>query len=267
MRKSDIAYVPNGPLHYYPVKALEEMTFEEIVKKYLRTCAKANGKVEICSQCKSPCKEGKRAIQLLANQVYNDPPIPLYGGKTLIERAREENMKRRAEEAVPVTKSNIGVLTEALEKAKNEALRVENPVQKEKTEKKNRRYVKIEGWWESSIESGDQVKWVMENMKMTKTQAKKRIYQYKYAHGLTATAEVKTVETPAEVKDVKPVEEVKPIDAGIESKLEKLMHQQDECKKEIEKYQKLLDEAKLKYDEVKKKTDILCSAMDILNDA
>ena len=72
MRKYDVAYVPNGPVNYYPVKDLETMTLEEIVKKYIKTCGKANGSVAICSQCKSPCREGKRAIQLLANKVYDE---------------------------------------------------------------------------------------------------------------------------------------------------------------------------------------------------
>ena len=79
MRKYDVAYVPNGPKHEYPVVALQDMSFDEIVDKYIRTCAKAMGKVAECSKCKNPCAEGKRAIQLLANNVYNDPPIPLYG--------------------------------------------------------------------------------------------------------------------------------------------------------------------------------------------
>ena len=110
MRKYDVAYVPNGPVNYYPVKDLETMTLEEIVKKYIKTCGKANGSVAICSQCKSPCREGKRAIQLLANKVYDDPPIPLYGGKTLIERAREENMKRREEMNKENKNENISAL-------------------------------------------------------------------------------------------------------------------------------------------------------------
>ena len=268
MRKSDIAYVPNGPVNYYPAKKLEDMTLQEIVKKYIRTCGKANGSVSVCSKCQSPCQEGKRAIQLLANEVYNDPPVPLYGGKTLIERAKEENMKRRAEqnELVKVTKDNINVLADAIVKAKAEALGQEMKME-EKKEKKSRRYIKMDGWWEMSLESGDQIKWVMENMQLSKTQAKKKIYQYKWTHGLTE-ASVKQPEKVEEKVVEKPVEvsENKPIDSGIENVLEKLMRQQEDCKKEMEKYQKLLDEARRKYDEVKKKTDILCSAMDILSD-
>ena len=274
MRKYDVAYVPNGPVNYYPSKELEDMTLDEIVKKYIKTCAKANGKVSTCSKCKVPCKEGKRAIQLVANQIYDNPPIPLYGGKTLIERAKEENMKRKQNEAVQVTKENFNELKDALEKAKEEALG--KPVEEEKNkptkEETKRKYLKVDGWWEASLASGDQTKWLMENLNLSRTQAKKRIYSYRYVHGMTGEkkeerpAEVK-VEKKEEVKEEKKVEEpVKSIDASIESKLEKLMKQQEQCQKEIDTYQKLLDEAKAKYEEVKKKADILCSAMDILND-
>ena len=96
MRRDGIPYVSNGVYNPpFPATPLQDMTLEEIKKKYLKMCAKAQGDPAVCSKCSAPCAEGKRAIQLLANQVYNDPPIPLYGGKTLIEKAREENMLRR----------------------------------------------------------------------------------------------------------------------------------------------------------------------------
>ena len=252
MRKDGIPYVANPASHPFPSKDLEDMTLEEIVKKHIKTCGKANGSVAICSQCKSPCREGKRAIQLLANKVYDDPPIPLYGGKTLIERAREENMKRRER----MEGTNMSALAKALEDAKNKALEKDKP----KEEKQKRGHIVWDGWWETSLASGDQVKWIMENMKLSKTQAKKKIYQYKWYHGMTGSAEKKE-----EVPVVKVVEK-EVIDTNIESKLDTLLKQQEEVKKEMEKYQRLLDEARVRYDAIKKKADILCSAMDILND-
>lgn len=258
MRKDGIPYVPNPPMHMYPSKDLEEMTLEEIVKKYLRTCGKSNGNVAVCSQCKSPCKEGKRAIQLLANKVYNDPPIPLYGGKTLIERAREENMKRREK----MGETNMSALAKALEDAKKEALEKDGI----KTEKKKRGHIVWDNWWEISLESGDQVKWIMDNMKLSKTQAKKKIYQYKWYHGMTGSANAEKVEAKKEVQKEVQTQRNDVFDASIESKLEALMKQQEECKKEVEKYQHLADEARQKYEAIKKKTDVLCSAMDIINE-
>ena len=160
MRKYDVAYVPNGPVNYYPAVPLQDMSLEDIKKKYIKTCAKANGDIAICSKCKTPCKEGERAIQLTANQVYNDPPIPLYGGKTLIERAKEENMKRRQLEAERKANENM----ETAEKKEN--------ISKKKT------VIRWDGWYETSLASGDQVKWLMTEMGLSRTQAKKKIYQY-----------------------------------------------------------------------------------------
>ena len=257
MKNFNVAYVPNGSAHPYPSKDLNEMTLEEIVTKHIRTCGKANGNVSICSQCKSPCQEGKRAIQLLANKVYNDPPIPLYGGKTLIERAREENMKRREQKE----NTNMAALAQALEEAKQKALEKDGLV-----ETKRKAYVRRDGWWEESLASGDQVKWLIDNMKMSKTQAKKKIYQYKYMHGLTGQPKIEEpVVTPAE--DVKiEIPDTKLVSTDVELKLEALLKKQEEYKSEMIKYQNLYNEAQKKYEEIKKKTDILCSAMDILND-
>lgn len=259
MRKYDIPYVQNvAGSHPFPIKELEDMSLEEIVQKHIKTCGKANGNVAICSQCKSPCKQGKRAIQLLANQVYDDPPIPLYGGKTLIERAKEENMKRRQE----MEKSNMSSLAKAIKEVK----------EAEKTEKKaTRKKLDLgENWWEESLASGDQVKWIMDRTNLSKTQAKKKIYQHEwYKNKVKEENKAEnTKEVRAENGPVIRIEE-KPIvaqDSSLESKLEDLLRKQEEFKKEMEKYQALYKEAERKYEDIKKKTDILCSAMDILND-
>lgn len=232
MRKYDIPYVQNGSMNMFPSPKLEEMTLDEIIKKYLRTCAKSNGQVSVCSKCLAPCTEGKRAIQLLANKVYNDPPIPLYGGKTLIEKAREENMKRR-----------------------------EAKTEKEPEKKK---YMKREGWYEDSLASGDQVKWLMTEMGISRTQAKKKIYQYRYTHGMTGS-EAKPVEKEESSEEVQEIKNL--VDnSSIETKLETLMKKQEEHKKAMEKYLELYNKEKEMYEQIKLKTDTLCSAMDILNE-
>jgi len=158
MRSYDVAYVKNGPYNPYPVVPLQEMTLEEIKKKYIKMCAKANGDVSVCSKCQTPCPEGKRAIQLIANNVYPDPPVPLYGGKTLIERAREDNMKRRAE----------------LEKAEKE--------KKEAEQKPKRKKVAIEDWFNKAMATDDPIQWIMDNLHVSKTKAKQKIYDYRYRH-------------------------------------------------------------------------------------
>ena len=217
MRKYDIAYVPNGVNSYYPPKDMNDMSLEEIKRKYITCCAKANGDVSVCSKCQTPCREGKRAIQLLSNEVYNDPPIPLYGGKTLIEKAREENLRRR-----------------------------EN--------KETKQRIIWENWWEESLASGDQVSWIMKNMGLPRDKAKKKIYQYKWAHGLSDG------ERKKKVKEVE-----KQVDVNLEAKLEQLMREQESHKKKMEEYMELYNKEKAEYEKYKEKADILCSAMDILN--
>lgn len=271
MSKYGVSFASSRNSHPFPVKELEDMTLEEIVQKHIRTCAKANGSLPECSKCKTPCKEGKRAIQLLSEKVYNDPPIPLYGGKTLIERAKEENMKRREAEnkAVPVNSDNMGSLINALEKAKQEALGINKP-QPVKESKKEK--IKRGEWWEPSLASGDQITWLVENMGLSKTQAKSKIYQYKWAHGMIegTSGRKKKVQEPKKAKDVKEEnkqpEEQKIENGSIETKIEWLMHQQSKLEKEMAEYKKLYDEAKAKHEKIKQKVDILCSAMDILND-
>lgn len=255
MRKYDIPYVQRGPATYYPVIPLEDMSVKEIVDKYIKTCAKANGQVSACSKCQSPCKEGKRAIQLLANQVYNNPPVPLYGGKTLIEKAREQNMERRKQ----------------MDEEKVEANAEEKP---QKRERGRRPEVPFDGWYEVAMNSGDPFKWLMTEMGITKTQAKKKIYQYRYRAGLTGDGNKSIIEKhedqkeevePVETKEeVKPVE--KPAENSIEAKLEMLMKQQEKHKKKMDEYMELFKKEKEEYDKIKQKTDILCNAMDILND-
>ena len=248
MRRDGIPYVSNGVYNPpYPAVPLQDMTLEEIKKKYLKMCAKAQGDPAVCSKCPTPCAEGKRAIQLLANQVYNDPPIPLYGGKTLIEKAREENMLRK----------------QKLEQEKDE-----------KKVPKERQYE--EDWWEDSLQADDQTEWIMQKFNMTKTQAKKKIYSYRYRHGLTdKTYKTKNRNKPVEEVEevVAPAEEVRqtivqetPEPNRIESKIDALMRKQAEYKQSMDEYYKEYLVMKDEYDKLSQKIDVLCSAMDIMNE-
>ena len=208
MRKYDIPYVRRGPATFNIPKPIEELSLEELKHKFIRTCGKANGNIKYCSeQCKTQCSEGKRAIELTES-------IPLYGGKTLIEKAREENAKR-------------------------------------KEEKKNKDYIRWDGWWEESLASGDQVKWIMTNMGLDRAHAKKKIYQYKWYHGIKDSKENKEERT---LKD-----------SSLEEKLEQLMNEQEKHKQKMNEYMTLYYKEKEEYDKYKEKADILCNAMDILN--
>ena len=250
MRKDGIPYVSNGVYNPpFPAVPLQEMTLEEIKKKYLKMCAKSQGDPAVCSKCSAPCTEGKRAIQLLANSIYNDPPIPLYGGKTLIEKAREENMLRK----------------QKLEEEKKE----EKKVPKEKQF--------IENWYEDSLASGNQLAWVMEKYNMTKTQAKKKIYSYRYRNGLTnkeyftrgqgGVAPVLTdPDTARKEINIEPVKQEVNTSDRIESKIDSLMRKQAEYKAVMDEHYKEYLMAKETYDNFSKKIDVLCSAMDIMNE-
>lgn len=246
MRSYDVAYVKNGPYNPYPVVPLQEMTLEDIKKKYIKMCAKANGDVSVCSKCQTPCPEGKRAIQLIANNVYSDPPVPLYGGKTLIERAREDNMKRRAE----------------LEKAEKE--------KKEAEQKPKRTKVAIEDWFNKAMATDDPIQWIMDNLHVSKTKAKQKIYDYRYRHPEVKandkiTKTIKPPEKHVEEKEVK-TEDPPKTNERIESKLESLMRQQEEQKKAMNEYFRLYEQAKVEYEKIKQKTDVLCNALDIMNE-
>lgn len=239
MRHYDIARVGGGTVVGYPVKPLQDMSFEEIQSKYLKMCAKANGNVSVCSKCPTPCVEGKRAIQLLANEVYNDPPIPLYGGKTLIEKAREENMLRR------------------------QKLEQEKQMGEVKKSKDNRTY--IDDWYEKAESSGDPVKWVMENYGITKAKAKHKLYSWRYRHQ-TEEKIKEPIPTKEQIETKESESKDLSVTDSIESKMDALMKLQEKYKNVMVEMQKQYEKAKAEYDAVSKKIDVLCSAMDIMSE-
>ena len=227
MRKDGIPFVPN-PKHYEPPVDYTELTLSQLKKKYINTCAKANGLLSVCSKCLTPCEYGKRAIELSVDgltsvKTFNENGVPLYDGKTLIERAKEENLKRRQE----------------MEK---------------KVAKDNRIY--IDNWYDKALESKDPVKWVMETFNMERRAAQQKIYIWKYRHKNNKPKET----------TISKVEEPKTSSSDIENKMENLMKIQEEQKKAMEDYLKLYENAKSEYEKTKQKIDILCSAMDIISE-
>lgn len=252
MRTYDIPYVPNAAPPAMP-EDYKKMTLEQLKAKHLKLCGKCNGEVSVCSKCKTPCEYGKRAIQLLSEEIYNQPPVPLYGGKTLIERAREENAKWHQEH----------------DKKPNEPV---TSLKEKKEEEKPKRIQRVgnriymEGWWEMSLQAEDQVQWVMDTFNISKTKAKKRIYMHKYNNGLLEKKTEKPTEQPAEKPvetptDTVVVERPKTTDVVVltlEAKVNELMQKQSEYKTKMEEYQKL-------YNEVSEQVDVLCKALDVFN--
>lgn len=211
MRKYDIAYVHN-PAHYVPPVDYMDMDVNQLKKKYIDTCAKSSGMISNCSRCGNPCVYGKRAIEILSG---NNSDVPLYDGKTLIEKAKEENMLRRKEQT------------------------------DKKISKDNRAY--INDWYNKAIASENPVKWVMDAYNIDKTKAKAKLYQWRRRHN----------ERKEEVKQE--VESVMPIPESIETKLERLYKEKELIQENINKLQK-------QYEEINNKIDVLCSAMDIINE-
>ena len=244
MRRDGIPYVQN-PKNYYPPIDINKLSLEELKQKYLKHCGKSNGNLSACSKCTSPCAEGKRAMQLLANEVYNDPPIPLYGGKTLIERAKEENAKRRE-----------------AEEAKKLAEKME--IRTEPKEEKKRLRLDIDTWWEASLEYGNQEEYLMKTYNISKTQAKRKI------HHARTVKEPPKVEMPV-LKSEQPAEKVEEVKETVkpsrsndvvfktmEFKIDELMKKQSEFKAKLDEYTK-------KYKDISEQIDVLCKAMDVFD--
>jgi len=254
MRRDGIPYVQN-PRNYYPPVDISKLTLDELKKKYLKLCGKSNGDVSVCSKCQTPCSEGKRAIQLLANEVC-DAKVPLYGGKTLIERAKEENAARRAAEEAKKIEESLVSYTEPKE----------NKAESKENKKPKRIRLEVNDWWEASVAYGDQVEYLMKTYGVTKTQAKSKIW-----HGKKMKGEIK-VEMPVlksepeelpkeEPVQKEPVHESHSNDIAIrtfELMIGDMMKKQDEYKVQMEKYTKL-------YNEITAQINVLCEAVDIAN--
>lgn len=256
MRTYDIPYVKQSTMSSYPAIDYKKLSLKELVDKYIKVCGKADGKVSVCSKCQTPCEHGKRALQLLANETVG-APVPLYGGKTLIERAREEAAAKRAE-------------------ASKEEKKPEKPAKAAKNSKKaeaaNKRNP-IPDWYDRAYESPEPLEWIMKTFGLNKTKARQKVYAYQYSHpGLRESKPLWEInekykkksarqdkpETPA-AEEKKENKFDNPVLEPLEAKINKLMQLQDEYKKQADYYQKL-------YVETKGKVDALFEALNILNE-
>lgn len=250
MRRDGIPYVQN-PKGFYPPIDINKLSLEELKQKFLKTCAKSQGNVSVCSKCKTPCAEGKRAIQLTANMVYSDPPVPLFAGKTLIERAKEDNEKRRAAE-------------EAKKLQEKMELHADSDAKTQETKRK--KYLKDEEWWNKSVESGDSVQYLIDTYGLSRTQAKKKVYNHNVRYGEKKHVEMPTLKTAEKKETSRNQEDPLPVSRDsndlvtrtFELKIDDLMSKQSEYKKLAEKYAKL-------YEEVSEQIDVLCKAMDVFD--
>ena len=247
MRTYDIPYVPNPARTNDVIPGLETMDLRTITKTYL--CGKSHGKVSECMRCPAPCAYGKRALELLAQPVDVITPAQ---GKTLIEKAREAALQQREQMKAQETKEKeeqVVVVTSS-----------------------GRQY--LNGWYEMAFNTEDPVQWVMDTFNMTANKAKHKIYTYQKRHPelnkkkskepvketpvMKQTIEPAAVPPEAIEPKAEPKEEATPISL-LENKINELMNQQEEYKKQMDHYEKL-------YKETKTKVDALYEALNILNE-
>ena len=139
-----------------------------------------------------------------------------------------------------------------VEKAKQENMlrRKEKEQMDKKFSKDNRSYIK--DWYNKAMASEDPVVWVMDAYGIDRNKAKAKLRQWFNRH----------TDEPKE----KQVKTVAPIPEGIEAKLERLYNLQKQYEDGMSSLQKQLDKARNEYEEIKRKIDVLCSAMDIINE-
>lgn len=204
MRTYDVAYVPNSkPLALMP--EVDELDLMTLTKNYL--CHKSRGIVANCMSCESKCLYGKKAIELLGLTSKNtDNPI-VKMALSQIDSAREEM------------------------------------IAKENEKNKMKETLKRGDWYEECVKQEDQVKWLMDTFNISKTQAKRKIYNYRYLHGLLSK-ENKMDKT----KEAEPAKEPEISEDGffetMKRKLESLEKDKEEYKKMISKFERLYEQAK-----------------------
>lgn len=267
MRTSDIAYVPHGTINIRPVPPLDEMSLQEISKRYLTTCVKSNGRVSECMRCKDKCPYGQKAVSIVYGTT-DDRAVPYEGSMLQMARMQNELNRQRKE----TTES----LTEELKKTEEEIETVEKEI---KNAKRYRKSPDPEGWYEEALKSDDPVQYVVEHFDRTKTQAKKKLYNYLRLHPemqeihdkyMVKGVSLTKLDKESSVSPEPPVCVEKSPEIGkteqpgdvyitrvMEMKLETLMNQQEEYESLIKSYQEKL----LK---VKEQIDTICKTMDIL---
>lgn len=259
MRHYDIPYVKNpGPSSVPQVKDIDELDLQTIIKYHL--CGKSQGRISECMKCPAPCAYGKRAIELAFPAPSSTSSPKLINNKTILELAREAAAKQR----------------KTAEEKDEKAIEAKAESSAENTRKKQQR---IDDWYEHAYQSGDGLKWIMDNYNMTKNQAKRKVYDYQHKHPelrqkplweskskkQTNTKDI--AEKPGEVQENQNElahAQVQADDSSstllpLENRINTLMNQQEEYKTKYEHYLTL-------YNETKKKVDALYEALSILNE-
>lgn len=197
---------------------IDEMDLIDLRRKILKWCAKSQGAIGPCRDCRAKCSAGIKAIAL-------------YDGG-------EASKASKPEVEVPVLKSEV-------KEEKKEPEKITKEVVEMKEKKKVGR--PVSRWYEDAVASGDPVKWCMDNLGITIQQAKKRIYMYEYNRGLRKTAKEEPAVSIAKADQgpiVKVDEGLSLIDA-MQAEMQMLTRKQEEYKAQIDiltdKHKKISD--------------------------
>lgn len=206
---------------------IDEMDLIDLRRKILKWCAKSQGAIGPCRDCRAKCSAGIRAIAL-------------YDGDEATRASEPEVVK-------PVIKEEKKVPVE-----------IKEEVVKMKDRKKGR---PVSKWYTDAMASGDAVKWCVDNLGITIQQAKKRIYMYEYNRfGARRTKPAETVEikTVSESVAKTPADDFSLVSA-METKMKVLTERQQSYKVQI-------DELTAEYKKITDQLEAITMCIELLNE-
>lgn len=190
---------------------------------------------EIKNKCLSSCAKSNGNVS-----VCSKCKTPCAHGKRAVELLAKEMSD------IPLYDGMTLIERAKLDNMRRRQKEENKEVSKEKRSKDNRLY--ISDWYGKAMASEDPVEWVMKAYNIDRKRASAKLRQWKKRHNTEEVTAPKVKEDAALIGF-----------ESVETKIDSLMKMQDEYKKKVSHYQNL-------YNEVSKKIDILCSAMDIINE-
>lgn len=235
-----MATYPQAQKDAYKVREtdIEDISLQEICKSYL--CGKAQGKISECAKCTTQCSYGKRGLDLLngsvnsaSKSVYTSVPE----GKTLLDMARQEAKARRNGEYIPKPEDYV-----------------------------------VDDWYLQAYKSGNAMKWLMENLSLTKSNARARVYTYWQKHpGLREAMPLwKTRKRKSDIpivveQTVEPVVSEEPdLISALRKQISDMTKLRNEYKQRTDEYLQKADEYMNLHNKMSDKVDILQKALDAL---
>lgn len=216
----DLAYLRDRNQFEFPTpQELDKMDLIDIRRKLMRWCAKSQGAIGPCRACMK-CEAGVRAVAL-----YDGSEAP------------------KASEPVVTKESNKEV--------------AEEKGSKEEMTKENKKEKPVAEWYTKAVNSGDPVKWCMDNLGLSIQKAKKRIYMYEYNR--FGARRTKQEENTGPVLSVKASTEDVSLVTAMETKMKLLTEKQQSCKAKI-------DELTTEYKRISDQLEAITMCIELLNE-